>query len=543
MLKVCSVRESQIGGGVEDVRFLIQKAVDLDQMVLVFIILKRETKRGKHKKKTQPSKTKTRLYHLLESWLTDCESIFVKFDHPEVLVLGKLSTKRDTLLVSDDCPEIKLHQDQIEQFMVAKDLNAGTCTGCKMIKTIVMYSKTKVLVCMATDSEKKFEVEDTSFNTSFVVARYIEGELIKKDMDEKLKMFTEQLESAKAGDPSILTIMSTGEMVSRNIRKKTMHSLMPANWFTFVNDRKEKQRTRGKKYLVDKKLPTTGVSSGQLLMNMEVEVLSLVEQGYTRKGVVMNYFAVGVRIESKGISPIDHPSMAQLEWLTQHVDEVRLLWPGEARSEGRHDNLFTNYMGGIFVEECGKNLGTFTPMAKVNNANMYADAKYSFSSSLPPIPEDVVAPSQAEIYKLNMCARDAKLKLKEIKRAAYQSRHNPEQDIVMDNSDTDNLDLCSTSCGEDDTAETCAEDDTAEMPAGFTMQIDDANLELEEYSKDVCAGTKHHVGRRRKHRKSMVDDSSSGAASGAPELQAMLWSGVLRRSDVRVLEKYEGRVV
>ena len=75
------------------------------------------------------------------------------------------------------------------------------------------------------------------------------------------------------------------------------------------------------------------------------------------------------------------------------------------------------------------------------------------------------------------------------------------------------------------------------------MQIDDANLELEEYSKDVCAGTKHHVGRRRKPRKSMVDDSSSGAASGAPELQAMLWSGVLRRSDVRVLEKYEGRVV
>ena len=50
MLKVCSVRESQIGGGVEDVRFLIQKAVDLDQMVLVFIILKRETKIGKHKK-------------------------------------------------------------------------------------------------------------------------------------------------------------------------------------------------------------------------------------------------------------------------------------------------------------------------------------------------------------------------------------------------------------------------------------------------------------------------------------------------------------
>ena len=89
------------------------------------------------------------------------------------------------------------------------------------------------------------------------------------------------------------------------------------------------------------------------------------------------------------------------------------------------------------------------------------------------------------------------------------------------------------------------EDGTAQMPAGFTMtQIDDdANLEFLEYKKEGCAGTQHQVGRRRKPRKSMVDDSSSGAASGAPELQAMLWSGVLRRSDVRVLEKYEGRVV
>jgi hypothetical protein len=297
---------------------------------------------------------------------------------------------------------------------------------------------------------------------------------------------------------------------------------------------------------VDKKLPTTGVSIVQLLMTMELEVLSVVEQGYTRKAVMMKYIAVGVRIESKGTSPIDNPSMAQLEWLTKHKDEVRLLWPGEARSEGRpEENVYSNKIRkilGVLVGECGKDW-IFTPMAKVNNANMYADATYSISSLPSPTPEDTEAPSEDEIHKLNMCARDAKLKLKEIKRAAYQSRHNPEQDIVTDNSDTDNLDLCSTSCGEDDTAETCAEDDTAEMPAGFTMQIDDANLELEEYSKDVCAGTKHHVGRRRKPRKSMVDDSSSGAASGAPELQAMLWSGVLRRSDVRVLEKYEGRVV
>ena len=549
MLKVCSVRESKIGGEVEDVRFLIQKALDLDQLVFVFIILKSETKRGK-KQKTKISQTKTRLINLLAFWVTDCQPIFAEFNHREVFVLGKLATKRDTLLHSGDCPEIKLQQDQIEQFMVAKDVNAGTCTECKMIKTIVMWSKTKVLVCMATDSGKKFEVDNTSFNISFVVARYIEGELIKKDMDEKLKMFTEQLGGAKAGDSSILTIMSTGEMFG-NIRKETMHSLIPANRFTFVNDRKEKQRRRGKIYLVDKKLPTTGVSIVQLLMTMELEVLSVVEQGYTRKAVMMKYIAVGVRIESKGTSPIDNPSMAQLEWLTKHVDEVRLLWPGEARAEGRpDDNLYSNKMGRVLEEECGKDFFIqFTPMAKVNNANMYADATYSLSSLPPPTPEDVVAPSQDEIHKLNMCARDAKLKSKEIKRTAYQSRHNPEQDIVTDkhDSDADNLDLRSTSCGETaydaDTFESCTEDDTAERPAGFTMQIDDANLEFLEYKKEGCAGTQHQVGRRRKPRKSMVDDSSSGAASGAPELQAMLWSGVLRRSDVRVLEKYEGRVV
>ena len=85
----------------------------------------------------------------------------------------------------------------------------------------------------------------------------------------------------------------------------------------------------------------------------------------------------------------------------------------------------------------------------------------------PPTPEDVVAPSQDEIHKLNMCARDAKLKFKEIKRAAYQSRHNPEQEIVTDkhDSDADNLDLRSTNCGAGN---------IAEMPAGFTMLIDDA---------------------------------------------------------------------
>jgi hypothetical protein len=110
-----------------------------------------------------------------------------------------------------------------------------------VVKTILMYSKTKMLVCMATDSAKKFP--NTCCDISFVVARYINGELVKKDMDEKLKMFTEQLDGAKARDSSVLTIMSTGEMFG-TIRKITMHSLIPINQFTLVNDREEQQRTR-----------------------------------------------------------------------------------------------------------------------------------------------------------------------------------------------------------------------------------------------------------------------------------------------------------
>ena len=409
-----------------------------------------------------------------------------------------------------------------------------------MIKTILMCSKTKMLVCMATDSAKKFP--NTCCDISFVVARYIDGELIKKDMDEKLQMFTEQLDGAKARDSSVLTIMSTGEMFG-TIRKNTMHSLIPINQFTFVNDRKEQQRTRGKIYLVDKKLPTTGVSNEQLLITIEVEVLSLGKQGYRIKDVLMDYIAFGVRIESKGTSPIDNPSMAQLEWLTKHKDEVRLLWPGEARSEGRpEENVYSNKIRkilGVLVGECGKDWITFTPMAKVNNnANMYADATYSISSLPSPTPEDTEAPSEDEIHKLNMCARDEKLKLKAIKRAAYQRRHNPEQDIATDkhDSDADNLEL-----HKDDSDE----DGTAQRPAGFTMtQIDDddANLEFLEYKKEGCAGAQHQVGRRRQPRESMVDDSSSMAASGALQLQAMLWSGALRRSEVRVREKYEERV-
>ena len=59
-----------------------------------------------------------------------------------------------------------------------------------------------------------------------------------------------------------------------------------------------------------------------------------------------------------------------------------------------------------------------------------------------------------------------------------------ERDVQVHDSDAD-LDLLSTSCGAGNTAgiacdvatfESCAEEDTAKTPAGFTMQIDDANL-------------------------------------------------------------------
>ena len=235
--------------------------------------------------------------------------------------------------------------------------------------------------------------------------------------------------------------------------------------------------------------------------------------------------------------------MAQLDWLTKHVDDVMLLWPGEARSKGRREDMvYSNkmaeilrceWMKGCFFLEDGTDL-IFAPVAKVNNANMYADATCSISSLPSPTPEDVEAPVEDEIHILNMCARVEKLKLKQIRRAAYQGSHNPEQDIATDkrDSDADNLEL-----HKDDSDE----NDTAQMPAGFTMQVNDANLELLEYQKEDCAVTQRQVGRRREPRERTFVDSASMEASGAGQLQAMLWTGVLRRSKVIVLEKYEGR--